>query len=80
MQLRSLTAAVLSSSLVLVPVERVMAEAGDFAAVALIGAVVTQIIAPQQPQPMAVPANRRWALVIGVDSYQILERQQKKPQ
>jgi len=32
---------------------------------------------PQQPQPMTVPINRRWALVIGVDGYQIFENLQK---
>ena len=59
MQLGSLTAAVLSSSLVLVPVERVMAAAGDFAAVALIGAVVTQTIAPS-PWQFQLTAGGRW--------------------
>ncbi|OUS36349.1 hypothetical protein A9Q94_09475 [Rhodobacterales bacterium 56_14_T64] len=37
------------------------------------GAVVTQVAVPQQPQPMAAPTNRRWALVIGADGYQSLE-------
>lgn len=41
------------------------------------GAVVTQAAVPQQPKPMAVPTNRRWALVIGVDGYQNLENLQK---